>query len=130
MATSISKIYLKKKEIFFNISSYSFSIIVEFFSIIIDFFSIIIDFFQSPISIIIENFQYPFQSGLKPILKQNIEKNAFQSGLIFFSILLRFSIRLKKFNPWTLRVNPFSTSTLSNSSRSSRASSSLITGHP
>ena len=98
MATSISKIYLKKK-IFFNISSYIFSIIIELVSIIIDFFSIIIDYFQSPISIIIENFQYPFQSGLKPILKQNIEKNAFQSGLKFLSILLRFSIRLKNSIP-------------------------------
>ena len=38
-------------------------------------------------------------------MKQNIEKKCISIRIdFFFPILLRFSIRLKKFNPWTLRA--------------------------
>ena len=96
MATSISKIYLKKKgHFFFNISSYIFSIIIDFFSIIIDFFSIIIDFF----SIFFFN-----------LIETNIEL-FFNNIIDFFfnneavSIRIETGPGLKKFNPRTLRVS-------------------------
>ena len=63
--------------------------------------TIIIVFFQSPISIIIEKINIHFNNYWNRYWK--ILFFAFQSGLKKCSILLIFSIRLNKFNPWTLR---------------------------